>query len=497
MREQQASYRQIFKATSLFGGVQIFNIAISIIRSKIIAILLGPAGMGVSGLFTSTTGLISGITNFGLKTSAVRDVAAANESGDNARVTKVVTVFRRLVWITGILGAVVTIILSPWLSQLTFGNRDYTIGFRWLSITLLMNQLASGQIVLLQGMRRLRYLARANVIGSVVGLLISAPIYYFWRINGIVPALIVASVTSMIVAWYFASKIKIFKVDVTSIDAIKEGKGMLKMGFMLSLSGLITIAASYIIKAYISNTGGIKDVGLYSAGFAIISTYVGLVFTAMSTDYYPRLAGVAHDNSKATLLINQQAKVAILILAPILTIFLIFINFVVILLYSKEFTPINDMIRWAALGMYFKAVSWAVAFILLAKGASSLFFWNELIVNVYILLLNIFGYKLLGLKGLGISFMAGYFIYLTQVFILTWNKYQFSFDHNFIKIFLIQLFMVFLSFIIIKYIVTPWAYIVGLPVISLSSWYSFRELDKRIGIRTLLKRIRMQKWEGK
>ena len=97
----QSSYRQIFKATSLFGGVQVFNILLSIIRSKIIAVLLGPVGMGVAGLLTSTTALVGGITNFGLGTSAVRDVAAANESGHSNRISKVVTVFRRLVWITG------------------------------------------------------------------------------------------------------------------------------------------------------------------------------------------------------------------------------------------------------------------------------------------------------------------------------------------------------------------------------------------------------------
>ena len=111
---------------------------------------------------------------------------------------------------------------------------------------------------------------------------------------------------------------------------------MLKMGLMLSLSGLISTGASYIVRVFISKTGSLDDVGLYNAGFAIIGTYVGLVFTAMSTDYYPRLSGVAHDNDKANLLINQQAEIAILIIAPILTVFIIFINWAVILLYSRE-----------------------------------------------------------------------------------------------------------------------------------------------------------------
>src|SRR5580692_2237549 len=106
MSEKQSSYRNIMKATSLFGGVQVFNIIISIIRSKFIAILLGPAGMGIAGLLTSTTGLITGVTNFGLGTSAVKNVSAANSTGDNYKISTVISVLRRLVWITGTLGMI-------------------------------------------------------------------------------------------------------------------------------------------------------------------------------------------------------------------------------------------------------------------------------------------------------------------------------------------------------------------------------------------------------
>src|SRR5665647_1277060 len=122
MPEENTSYRQIMKATSIFGGVQVFNIIISIIRSKFIAVLLGPTGMGISGLLTSTTSLISGLTNFGLGTSAVKNVAASNATGNRTKIAIVVTVLRRWVWITGLFGALVILVLSPWLSQLTFGN---------------------------------------------------------------------------------------------------------------------------------------------------------------------------------------------------------------------------------------------------------------------------------------------------------------------------------------------------------------------------------------
>jgi O-antigen/teichoic acid export membrane protein len=440
------------KATSIFGGVQVLSILIGIIRSKFVAVLLGPTGMGIVGLLDGTIGMVIGLTNFGLSTSAIKDISAAHGTGNTVRVSTVVTVFRRLVWITGLLGAFITLAFSPWLSQITFGNREYTYAFVLISVTLLLNQISAGQGVLLRGMRQIGYMAKSGMIGSILGLFTTIPLYYFFGIKGIVPGIIVTSATSLLLTWYFARKLRIKPVYVSKARTIAEGKGMLKMGFMISLSGLIGMGAFYIVRIYISNTGGVDQVGLYNAGFAIINTYVGLVFTAMSTDYYPRLSAVAHSNKESKEVINQQAEIALLILAPIIMVFLVFINWVVIILYSTKFLPINDMILYAALGMFFKAASWSIGFIFLAKGASKLFFWNELITNTYLLALNIAGYYFWGLTGLGISFLVAYILYLMQVFLVARLKYEFGFTPAFFKIFSFQMALAAFCFAAVKLI---------------------------------------------
>lgn len=489
MQEHKSSYKQIVKATSLFGGVQIINIFVSIIRSKIIAVLLGPAGMGIAGLLSSTTGFISGLTNFGIGTSAVKSVAEANGTGNNIRIATIVVVLRRWVWITGLLGTVVTIALSPWLSQLTFGNRDYTFAFIYISVTLLFNQLSSGQLVVLQGMRKLQYLAKANLLGSLLGLLFSIPLYYTWGIKAIVPAIVISSIVALLLSWFFSNKVDIETVKVNKAVTIAEGKKMLIMGFMISLSGLITLGTSYVLRVYISNVGGIEQVGLYNAGFAIISTYVGMVFSAMGTDYYPRLSAVAHSNILCKQTINEQAEIAILILAPIVLLFLVFIQWVVIILYSNKFVAINEMIHWAILGMLFKAASWSMGFILFAKGESKTLLWNEILSNSYLLGLNILGYYLFGLTGLGISFMVSFILHLIQIFIVIKLKFQFSFNKEFVRIFIIQFLISIICFIVIKFINNPYSYAIGISLIATSIWFSYKELDKRIGVASIVKSI--------
>ncbi|GAB6282655.1 MAG: O-antigen translocase [Ignavibacterium sp.] len=492
MTSDKKSYRQIMKTTYLFGGVQVINIIISIVRSKFIAVLLGPLGMGIAGLLNSNTNFIGSITNFGLGTSAIRDISAAYSNGNEDRIAKVISVFRRLVWITGSLGMLCVIFLAPWLSKITFGNKNYTFAFILISSTLLFSQISSGQDVLLQGTRQLKYLARAMITGSIVGLLTTIPLYFFLRIKGIVPAIIINALSILIITWYYARKIKIKKVKVTLIETFAEGKGMMQMGFMISLSGLITTGVAYILRIYISNTGGVEQVGLYNAGFAIITTYVGMVFTAMSKDYYPRLSAVAYSNELCRETINQQAEIAILILAPIILVFIVFIKFIITILYSERFLPINNMIHWAILGIIFQGASWSIGFILLAKSASKLFFWNELIAASYMLLYNILGYKLWGLTGLGIAFLIGYVTHLFQMIILTKVKYEFNFNNKFIRIFSMQLLIALICFIQIKFLVNIYSYIIGIMLIIISFFYSYKELDKRLDLKAIILKLKIK-----
>lgn len=479
------SYRQIIKATSIFGGVQVFNILISIVRSKAVALFLGPAGMGIMGLLTSTIGILGSMTNCGLGTSAIKDIASAHGSENPSRIQLIVSVFRRLVWFTGLAGMLSAIILSPWLSQITFGNKDHTLAFVWISITLLFNQLTSGQLVILQGIRSLSHLAKANMVGSFMGLIITVPLYYFYRINGIVPGIIVSALIALCVSWFYSRKTNINTVSITRPQVMNEGSNMLRMGFLINLGALLSVAAYYLINIFISRTGGVEQVGLYTAGFAIINTYSGLIFNAMATDYYPRLSQVCDHPVLCRRTVNQQAEMALLIMAPVLIIFLVFIHWVIILLYSRQFIPANDMIYWATLGLFFKAISWSVAFIFLAKGAGKIFFWNELAFYTYFLGLNILGYHLWGLTGLGIAFTLSYIMYTVQVVIISKVNYSFSFTRGFLFIFILQFTLALIGFIAVEYLPQSFGYSIGIIMIALSGWYSCKELDKKLGFKQL------------
>lgn len=474
------------KTTSMFGGVQIFYILIMIIRAKVVAILLGPNGMGIMGLLNSTIGIIGSLTNFGLSTSAVKDIAAANGSNDSYQISRTITVFRRVVWVTGTLGTMLALILAPWLSQLTFGNREYTLAFVWLSITLLFSQLSSGQLVVLQGLQKLKLLAKANVYGSAIGLLVTLPLYYKFGTSGIVPGIIGTSLISLLLSWFYTRKIKFETVAVSLIQTSIDSKSMLKMGLVISLNTLLGAGTAYLIRIYIGRIGSLADVGLYSAGFMLLNTYFGLILNAMGTDYYPKLSKVAHNSERMNQTVNETAEISFLVMAPILITFLVFIKWTITLLLSRDFMPINGMIYWAALGMFFKPASWAIGYMFLAKGDGKVFLVNEVITKMYELLFNLLAYHFAGLTGLGISFTITCVINLIQIYYVSKHKYSFSFQKVFQKLFANQLTLAILSFVAVFLFSQLYATIFGGIIIVLSIRYSYIELDKRIDIKSII-----------
>ena len=480
------SYRDILKTTSLFSGVQILGVLISIAKSKLAAILIGPAGIGIVGVLNSTLNVIIGFSKLGLDVSAVKEIAAL-KGHDEAKVVKIINVLRRLCWITGILGAIITIVLSSWLSQLAFGNTSHTVSFMLLSLAVLFNQLTVGNLAILQGLRKLKKLAKASLWGSFGGLLVIVPLYYYYGINGIVPAIISISILTYFFSWFFSKKQIVKHPKLSLKDTLNQGKSMVKLGFVLSLGSLATIITIYGIQIFITNKGGIDEVGFYNAAFIIINAYVGVIFTAMSKDYFPRLSSVVNEQDTMQKVVNQQAYVAVLLLTPIIVIFLAFIPTIISLLFSKEFMPIIGILTFGILATLFKAVSWSMGFILIAKGDSKLYITTEVGFNILLLLMSVFGYVYGGLTGVGISYLVYYMIYLVGVKIITQNRYEFKFENEFYKILLVCLILCLGAFLAIHFNNLYLKYGLLFVIIVSSSIFSIHRLDNKTDLIATIK----------
>lgn len=489
--ERTTSYRNIFKATSIFGGVQVLQILVSLIRGKLIAVLLGASGIGISSLLTTSLSIITTISGMGLNSSAIKDIALAKDTNDQIHLSKIIEIFKKLLLISCIIGASILIIGSRFLSQYSFGNNNYTSSFMLLSFMIVPTILSQGNTAILQGNRNLLFTAKLSMWSSIVSVLFSLPFYYFYGIKGILPALILPQWLTYFLSIYYVRKLRIEKVNVDSNEVFLKGKFMVKLGFTLMVSVLLGQVTTYLLNLFISNSGSVADVGYMNAAIGMTTTVISMVFSAMGNDYFPRLASVCDDSEKMSETVNRQGEILLLIVFPILISFSLFSNLVIKIFLSADFIKISNVIKILAFGMLIKAASYPLGYISFAKGDKKTFFLFEAVWgNLISLIFNIVGYHYFGLTGLGYSFVVSYTLYIILVALIAKYKYRCSLSIEFLNIGFIVFGLSSMMLINGIFFTKTIFYLIGITLMLISILFSYSELNKRLELKYIVESIK-------
>lgn len=424
-KETTDSYSHVLKYTGIFGGVQGLNILVSLVRNKLVAVILGPNGMGLASLFNTTVNFISQATNFGISFSAVKHVSELFEKGNKEEIEHFVKVVRAWALLTALLGMFVCVLAGPLLSNYTFAWGDHTLHFVLLSPAVGLLAIAGGETAILKGARQLKSLAVIQIYTVMAALVISIPIYYFFNQTGIVPVIVLMALASMLLT--IRHSYKLYPLQLRGAKGILgEGMGMVRLGVAFVIAGVLGSGAEMIIRSYLNVVSGNLDVvGLYNAGYMLTITYAGMVFSAMETDYFPRLSSMHKDIVLTNLTVNRQIEVSLLIVSPMLAALVIFLPVLIPLLFSSKFLPMVGMAQVAVFAMYIKAVSLPISYLTLANGDSVGYMALEAVNDVLLVLLIILGYQLWGLNGTGVALALSYVLDVILVGLYTYLRYHY------------------------------------------------------------------------
>lgn len=412
--------RKVLGMMGVFGGVEALNLLCSVVRTKLVAIWIGAAGVGLFGLFNAAIEMMCTLSQLGLRTSSVKDIASAS----GAERSLIIRVVRRCARWMALAGAVLTVVLSPILSRVTFGSLDYMWAFMALAAVVALNCLVAGEGAVLQGLGRLKVIARASVYSVTVSLIVSLPIIYFLRINGVVPVIIVYSAVTATVYALVRERGVTDDSELTYRQTWEKAKGLIKLGAFLTISGFVTWAVSYIIMSYINHAGGESEMGYYQSGFTLSVRYAGIVFTALGMEYFPRISSVAQSGVKRlTVMLRHQSRVVLWVVTLLACGMAVAAPWIVRLLYSGDFLAVVPMVVMASPGLVLRGVSWTMAFVIIAKGDGRVYLLTELTSGIMCLVLNIAGYSLYGLPGVGFAFSVWYALYALIVWGVLRKRY--------------------------------------------------------------------------
>lgn len=396
---------RIVRAMGVFSGVKILGILCSLVRNKLIALFIGPAGLGLIMLYNTFVDLISQLSRVSMDQSAQRDISQASD----AQIPAVVAVVRRwAIWL-GLAGTVFMCVTSPLLSWLSWGTVDHWGAFCILSVIPLCYSYITCTNAINQGLRRFKALALANVLGTVTALAATVPLIIWLGIDSIVWVIVIYAVLSWAATWLYRPRIR--RIVLPRPEIMRKGRSFIRLGAQISIATALSQVTAYVFVIFLNTYADTDTLGLYQAGFTVMNSYVGIIFMALWVEYYPRLSAMAHSTRRLSLAASHQTRLTLFILAPLLCLLAICAKPVILLVYSSDFLPITTYIRLCCIGVVFRTTSWCLAYVILARGDGRAYLVTETLSCFVGLAANIAGYLLGGFTGLGIAYIAWYVLY--------------------------------------------------------------------------------------
>ena len=435
MNNERASYKTIIKSISIIGGAQVLNILFSIVRTKVVAIFVGPAGLGLLGMLQSLIDLTRTVCSLGLNFSSIKEIALAKADSEPNKLITILSTLRVWTIVTGVFGFLVLFFGSDYLSLLTFGNNEYGFHVMLLSIAVLFGTLSASQLAIIQGLQEVKHMALCQLITGFTVTVLSIPIYYYFKEDGIAFSLILISITSFAIGKLFLNNLNVdFHHNASLMSQLLPGLDMIKLGFFMTINTLISLLSLYFLRGYIADVSDMVSVGVFQASYAIATTYLGLVLSSMLTDFFPRLSSHSQNNNLVNQSTNEQGTLTLIIGAPVVCILLVFSTPIVSALYSSEFLGAAELLQWRLYSTMFTLISWPVGVILLAKGKGHLSMIHDIAFNIVYVSFCIYFWDTFGLISTSYACIPAVILSMIILFFFTNRLTGFHYNKSYLKL---------------------------------------------------------------
>lgn len=414
----QRRLKDILRSTVIVGGGSVVTVISGVVRGKVISMFVGPSGVGLQGLLQSTLRTSTTLASMGLQTSGVREVARLRGEDNAAELGHTLRAVRLATCALGALAALILVVFRRPLASALLDDPSLDSAVAIVGIGVAAQVLYGAYDAFLRGFRRVALITKASVIATALGTSIGALLVWWRGEAGIAWALVAQPVCVLVVAAIVGRDLSSYLVAPDRARMRHAFGRVLRMGIALMMTGFMSTGVQLAARVLVTRSTSLDDAGYFQAAWAVSVLYLGFVLGSMSLDYYPRLAEMGHDRAALRQMINEQARMSLLLAGPAVLGLLTLSREIVLLLYSAKFAATVEILRWQLMGDVLKIGCWTLSYLVLAQGRPRVYFltelsWNAIYLGVLATLLPALGVTATAAAYVAAS--AGYFVVLCLV----------------------------------------------------------------------------------
>jgi enterobacterial common antigen flippase len=418
-----ASIKRLIKATAFTGASTILNTIIGFVKTKALALILGASGVGFIGQLNSFFLLMSNFTSLGNNVGVTRFVANYDAQGEKDKVARLLYTIRLAIGGFVLVCVVVGIIFSRQISLWILKDERYYLYIIITMIGLPFAVLYNFYRSFFTGLLEIRYYVVSGVLSALAGLIMVLPLIYFFQLNGAVWHIAFFSMASLSVASLFLRKIRRKRLaDVQPQRRMDKAilKDILKFGAASLTAGTCLYAANLLARNIILGHLDFAAAGIYTAMLQISNQCIMLVLDSISAYCYPRLSGL-QNQSDIVVELNQTMRLTLTLITPIIVLFMVFKDWIIVLFLSREFLLASSLIGIQLLGDACKAVGWSIGVSLLPLKKLKAFTIIDVLWSLIFVAGCYFSVPHWGLRGVLFSYLTAFLFHICANYLYTRN----------------------------------------------------------------------------
>ncbi len=404
---------KVFSFTSLSTMVRMLTGFISI---KVVSVIIGPSGIALLGQLNSFSSLVMSLASGGINNGVTKYIAEEKENPQKIR-PYLSTALKITLFCSALVGLTM-IGFHHFLSTIVMKSAEFGYVFIIFGVTILFYAINLLLYSILNGFKAFKLFVKINIAGSIIGLLFTLVLVYFFGLKGaLISAVTSQSITLLVSLWMvrkeFWMKIQFF---TSKLDRV-----ITKKYTHYALMAFVTVAmdpvSQLILRGYVISNISAVEAGWWEAMNRIAGMYLAVITTSFSVYYLPRLSELKN-NFEIRHEVLKAYKVILPTLCVGFAVIYILRMFVIKILFTPDFYPMQQLFIWQLAGDLFKISSWLLAFLMIAKSMTKAYIMTEIFFTILFVGLAFVLIRFNGVVGITQANLVMYILFNITMFVV-------------------------------------------------------------------------------